>query len=369
MEQKILGETPDGEAIMEYTLKDAGGTLTASVMNYGATLLSLTVTDRSGNEKDVVLGHTQVGDYFTSPTYYGMTVARYANRIGGGTFTLDGKTYHTDKNDGNNTNHSGFHPLCHRIWQTTDTAEDKITFSCDSPDGDMGFGGNMHIDVTYSLKDNALFVDYHVRADADTVFNPTNHSYFNLKGHGNGDVLDHSMIVYADEMTFANAESLPDGSIRKVANTPFDFRAEKSLGQEIDADYDMIAFGKGYDHNYVLRGDRDDFANAQSVANTDGKTAAALPLFHETLSRAVTLIAPDRSLFLDVYTDLPGVQIYTGNYIEDGSAGKDGKTYVRRGGVAIETQFYPNAVNIPTFPQPRIQKDRDYYSRSIYRFS
>ncbi|MBQ7677501.1 MAG: galactose mutarotase, partial [Lachnospiraceae bacterium] len=253
--------------------------------------------------------------------------------------------------------------LCNRIWQVTKEEADSITFSYDSPDGDMGFGGNMHIDVTYTVRDGAMVVDYHAKADEDTIFNPTNHSYFNLKGHGEGDVLDHSLIVYADEMTFADEESVPDGTIRKVSGTPFDFTGEKRIGDEIDADYDMMNFGHGYDHNFVLRGDTDEVAKAYTRTKPDfGKDGKS-----GTLQRAATLFAPDHSLSVCVYTDLPGVQVYTGNFIEDGSKGKDGRTYCRRGGVAIETQYYPNAMNIPSFPQPVIRANEDFYSRTVYK--
>ena len=372
MEQKIWGKTKAGEDIIVYSLQEKSGSLRAAVMNYGATLLSVVVTDKNGREKDVVLGHETAADYFDSPTYYGMTVARCANRIGGAQFSLNKKTYHTDKNDGNNTNHSGFDPLCRRVWQTCETGEDMVAFSYDSPDGDMGFPGNMHIDVTYTLKDGAIIVDYHAKSDADTIFNPTNHSYYNLKGHGEGDILDHSMIIYADEMTYANEESVPDGTIRSVAGTPFDFREEKKIGLEIDADYDMTKFGRGYDHNYILRKDTDAASEKFGIYGarvTDDSSEGAVRNAGECLSHAATLIAPDRSVTLDVYTDLPGVQIYTGNYIADGSAGKNGKKYVRRGGVAIETQYYPNAMNIPAFVQPVIKADEDFYSRSVYLFS
>ena len=355
MNGRKWGQTKEGEDILVYDLKDPNGPMQASVMNFGATLLTLEVTAKDGALRDVVLGHERPEDYFESGTYYGMTVARCANRIGGAQFTLNGRTYQLDKNDGNNTNHSGAHSLSRRIWQVTEVSDNAVTFSYDSPDGDMGFPGQMRIDVTYTVKDNALYVDYHALADQDTVFNPTHHSYFQLMGHGNGDILDHSLVIHAKEVTYANEESVPDGTIRPVADTPMDFRTRQRIGDRIDADYDLLRFASGYDHNYILCKDEE-------------VTAEELAAHGRTVTHAATLYAPDESLVLSVYTDCPGFQIYAGNFIPDGSIGKGGKRYPRRGGIALETQFYPNALNIPSFPQPIIREGEDYYSRTVYRF-
>ncbi len=356
MNQKTIGKTKKNEDIIAYTISSKKGGMQAEIMNYGATVLRLCVTDKNGVKKDVALGYRTPEEYFTSTTYYGMTIARYANRIGGAKFTFEGKTYELDKNDNGNMLHSGSDSLCRRNWKAEEVKDDSIVFSYDSPDGDMGFGGSMRIEVTYTLTEDALLIDYHANADRDTVFNPTNHSYFNLKGHGEGDILDHTLIVYADEMTYADEVSIPNGEIRKVAGTPFDFTKGKKIGTDIDADYDMLNFAHGYDHNFVLRGDMDE----------DTKKYDA---FGKKQIRVATLIAPDGSLTMDVFSDLPGVQLYAGNYMEDGAIGKDGKPYARRGGVAIETQYYPNAVNIPKFPQPVIREGEDFYTRTVYAFS
>ncbi len=355
MDVRTIGKTTKNEDIIAYTITGTGGAMKAEIMNYGATVLRLCVTDKNGVQKDVALGYQTPEEYFTSTTYYGMTIAPYANRIGGAKFTFEGRTYQLDKNDNGNMLHSGSDSLCRRNWQTGERKEDSITFFYDTKDGDMGFGGNTHIEVTYQLTDCALIIDYHARSDQNTVFNPTNHSYFNLKGHGEGDILDHTLIVYADEMTYADEVSIPNGEIRKVAGTPFDFRSGKKIGLDIDADYDMLNFAKGYDHNFVLRGDKD--------AETKKYDA-----FGKEQIRVATLSAPDESLTMDVFSDLPGVQLYAGNYMEDGAIGKDKKPYARRGGVALETQYYPNAVNVPEFPQPVIHADEDFYTRTVYAF-
>ena len=354
MEVKNWSMTPDGGKMLLYTLRDAESKLQAVVSNFGGVVYALDVPMEDGTMRDVVLGHESAEEYFESGTYYGTIVARCANRIGRGQFTLNGTTYNLDKNDGNNTNHSGRNSLARRLWQTKEAGEDHLVLFYDSPDKDMGFPGAMQIEVAYTLRNKALIVDYHAVADQDTVFNPTSHSYFNLKGHGNGDVMDHSLVIYADQMTFANEESLPDGTIREVDGTPFDFRQKRVIGEHIDDDYDMLNFAKGYDHNFVLRKNNE----VSDVFSTK----------ECRVTQAATLFAPDDSLVMDVYTDCPGLQIYTGNFIPDQSTGKNGVKYPCRGGIALETQFYPNAVNIPEFPQPVIRKGEEYLSRTVYRF-
>ncbi len=355
MDSKTIGKTTTNEDIVAYTITGPKGLMQAEIMNYGATVVRLCVTTKNGEKRDVALAYQNPEEYFTSTTYYGMTIARNANRIGGATFTLEGKTYELDKNDNGNNLHSGSDSLCRRVWPVADVKEDAITFYYDSPDGDMGFGGAMRIEVTYTLTDKALVIDYHGKADKTTVFNPTNHSYFNLKGHGEGTILDHELTIYGDEMTYANEVSIPNGEIRKVEGTPFDFRSGKKIGIDIDADYDMLNFAKGYDHNFVLRGDTDDETKQYDA-------------FGKKQIRVATLKAPDDSLTMDVYSDLPGVQLYAGNYMEDGAIGKDGKPYARRGGVALETQYHPNAINIPEFEQPIIKANEDFYTRTVYAF-
>ena len=354
MENQLWGKTADGEDVFVYELCGAKG-MRVRVMNYGANLLALEVPLPDGTSRDVLLGYENLEDYFDNPPCYGCTVGRNANRIGGAQFTLHGKTYELDKNDGENNLHSGFHPLHKRIWKTENQTENAITFSYDSPNGDMGFPGAMKIDVTYTLTDNALVIDYHAKANADTVFNPTNHSYFNLKGQGNGNILDHTLTIYADMMTPTDEASIPHGEMRSLENMPLDFRTTTVVGARINDDYDQLNYASGYDHNYVLRKD-------------SGLNSAEFSTAKSAVSHAATLAAPDRSLVMDVYTDCPGLQLYTGNFISEDETGKGGVHYPSRGGIALETQHFPNCLNVPSFPQSIIKANEDAYTRTVYQF-
>ena len=356
MKQELWGQTPKGKDILIYSLEDPKGGIRAKVLNYGAILYSLEIPEKDGGYRDVVLGFDRLEDYFENGSYYGALVARCANRIGGAKITLDGKTYELDKNDGNNNLHSGFHPLCKRVWPVKAYSDNAITFSYESPDLDMGFPGQLHIDVTYTLSEDALIIDYHGLSDADTVFNPTNHSYFNLKGAGEGTILDHKLFLYADQFTCTDAESVATGEIREVAGTPMDFREGKVVGDDIEADYDQIQLGRGFDHNFILS--KDASHRAEEFGTKD-----------VSLSHAAKLVAPEGDITLDVYTDRPCAQVYSGNFITGEDVGKGGKVYPHRGGLAIETQGYPNALNVDAFPNPIIRAEEDMYLRTVYRFT
>ncbi len=355
MDSRLWGKTKNNEEVFIYTISSEDGSIRAKVLNYGAIVLSLEVRLKDGSYRDVVLGYENLEDYFENPSYFGALVARCANRIGGAAVTINGKEYALDKNDGKNNLHSGFDPLCKRIWQVKEQKSDKITFSYDSPKLDMGFPGRLLLEVSYTVSEGALIIDYHGLSDEDTVFNPTNHSYFNLKGHGQGDILDHSLIIFADSFTCTNEESVATGEVRKVSGTPMDFRNEKRIGEDIEADYDQLILGKGYDHNYVLS------KKAELINHS-------FDINGISLSKAAQLTAPDRSLVMDVFTDRPGAQVYSGNYISGDDAGKNGARYPRRAGIAIETQGYPNALNIDSFPNPLIKAGEDAYLRTVYKF-
>ncbi len=357
MEKKLWGKTKDNEDIYVYDLTNGNG-MTATCMNYGAILLTLLVPDSKGNTADVVLGYEHLKDYFDNNPNYGCCVGRHANRIGNARFTLNGVTYELDKNDGKNNLHSGFHPLHKRIWEVsfrnddgsyeTDVTKAKgntITFTYLSPDMDQGFPGNLEFRMTYTLcEDNSIRMDYYGISDQDTVFNPTNHSYFNLSGHDSGDILSHELTVYADSFTYADEESIPDGTIRKVAGTPMDFRKPKAVGRDIHEDYDQLIWAKGYDHNYIINPDND-----------------------ETMTQAATLHDPASGRTMEVYTTLPGMHVYCGNYMTD-EIGKGGYHYQMRGGICFETQYYPNALNVPSFVQPIIKAGVPGESSTIYKF-
>ena len=346
---KKIGVTKDGRDILSVEIKNASG-MTACIMNYGANLLKLVLRDGT----DVVLGYEDISDYFDNSPYYGCTVARNANRIGGAAFDLGGVHYELEKNDnGHNSLHSGSETLAKQLWEITSESEASVTFSYDSPDGQMGFPGNCRISVTYTLTDSdALVLDYRATSDADTIFNPTNHSYFNLNGLDGSTILSHRLMIDADTFTYADEESIPDGTIREVAGTPMDFRDFHEIGEWVDDDYDVLNFAGGYDHNWCLN--QDTIEPEFSEPDMDVYFAASV----EAAGR-----------HLDVYTSLPGVQVYVGNYMDPAEVMKGGKHFVKRGGVALETQYFPNAVNVPAFEQPVLRAGETARSRTVYKFS
>ena len=351
---QIIGKTDKGEDIVAYEI--SGGILKAKIMNFGANLMELHVKMADGSDRDVVLGYNNIEDYFDNDPNYGCTVARCANRIGGAEFTIDGEKYTLEKNDnGKNNLHSGKTSLQRRLWKTVDEAADHVSFTYHSPDGDLGFPGNLDITVTYTIKDNAVIIDYKGISDKKTILNPTNHSYFNLKGEGNGDILDTQVQINADEFTHSDAESIPDGQLIDVTGTPMDFRTYHSVGERVDADYEALNQAGGYDHNYVLK--KTDELRAPEFDHDDKKEY-----------EAAKFKAADDSIEVSVYTDLPGLQFYSGNYISGHDLGKCGKMYPRRGGVAFETQFFPNAINVPTFDQPVIEAGKTFATRTVYKF-
>ena len=344
LEKKLWGTTRENEEVYTYEIAGAGG-IRATFMNYGANLLSLTVPDKDGNAKDIVLGYEKLESYFDSDLYFGCCVAPNGNRIGNARFTLNGKTYALDKNDGENNLHSGTHPLCMRIWDVADVKDNAITFTYDKKDMDMGFPGNMKITVTFTLTpDNELRIDYSGLSDQDTIFNPTNHSYFNLAGHDSGSVLDQLVWINASRFTETDAGSVPTGNLIDVKGTPLDFTKEKPMAPEVDDAYEQLALAKGYDHNFALD-------------ITEGE-----------LSLAASLYDPKSGRKMEVYTDLPGMQLYCGNYIHPNVVGKGGFLYQPRYGVCFETQYYPNAINIPSFSQPIAKAGVEKKTTTIYQF-
>lgn len=344
MEKFVWGQSPKGEEITVYTLKNNNGLL-ARVMDFGANVLELHVPDAAGNLADVVLGYEHLEDYFDNGTYFGCCVAPCGNRIGGASFSMNGQTYTLDQNDGPNNLHSGFDSLCKRMWKVTEASDNAISFTYHKVDLDMGFPGNMDITVTYTLTDeNELRIDYRGLSDADTIFNPTNHSYFNLAGQGRGDILDQEVWINSHQFTMTDNASIPNGTLLTVAGTPMDFTTPKTMRPEVDDAYEQLAWAGGYDHNFVLD-------------KTDG-----------SLDLAASLYDPVSGRKMEVYTDLPGMQLYCGNYISSGLIGKGGCRYEPRYGVCFETQYYPNAINIPSFPQPIAKAGVEQTSTTIYKF-
>ena len=346
----VFGTTPEGEEIRNYVMTNKKG-IALTVSNYGALLVSLKVPDRSGKCADVVLGLKTLEDYYENSCFLGATVGRHANRIGGAKFTINGKTYEIEKNDNEINNlHSGSNGYQNRVWKVTETKVDNesasVTMTLRSPDLDQGYPGNVDISLTYTLKeDGSVMIGYFAVPDQDTIINLTNHSYFNLAGHDSGDVLNQVVWIDSDYVTETDDKSIPNGNLVKVAGTPMDFTTPKTIGRDIAQDYYMLNDAGGYDHNYALK-------------NPGG------------IHKVAYMFDPVSGRKMEVYTDLPGMQFYTGNYVGvNNVTGKSGKVYVKRAGACFETQYFPDAVNHENFVSPVIRKGNAYTSTTIYKFS
>lgn len=344
MKQKAFGKNSKGEAATLYTFENSSG-MVMEVTDFGATLISLMIPDGKGGKLDVVLGYDDpMGYEGPSGTFFGATVGRNANRIGKGRFVINGREYQLDRNDrGRNNLHSGLDFQSFRVWKVKSLGENTITFSLHSPNGDQGYPGALNMDVTYTLtEENAVRIDYYGVPQADTIVNYTNHSYFNLNGHASGSIAKHTVWVDADHFTPADAESIPTGEIAPVAGTPMDFRTKKEVGRDIDQDYEALNFGRGYDHNWCL--------------NNGGKFA-----------KVAELTGDLSGITMEVYTDLPGVQIYSANFLEE-EPGKGGVVYQRRQGICFETQYYPDALNHENFPSTLFRAGEVYKTTTVYKF-
>ena len=343
MKQRIFGSNKKGQTAALYTFENKNG-MVMEVTDFGATLVSLLIPRADGDPVDVVLGYDNPTGYEgPSGTFFGATVGRNANRIAGGSFAINGRTYQLDKNNGNNNLHSGLDFQSFRIWNVKAVTDNSITFLLHSPDGDQGYPGNVDLEVTYTLtEDNGVRLDYLAVPDADTILNLTNHSYFNLNGHAAGSIAKHTVWLDADFYTPANAQSIPTGEIASVADTPMDFRTKKEVGRDIDMDFEALVFGHGYDHNWCLNNGR-------------------------KLAKVARLEADQTSIVMEVYTDLPGVQIYTANFV-DREPGKNGVVYQRRQGICFETQYYPDTPNHPNFPSSLCKAGQTYKTTTIYQF-
>ena len=330
---------PDGTEATLYTIRRGG--LEARIMDYGATLVSLFVPDRHGQMEDVVLGYDRAWDYAVNNSNLGATVGRNANRIGGARFRLGGEEVRLTPNDHEVNNlHSGPDIYNHRPWQVEELTDSSITLCQLSPHGDQGFPGNAHIRVRYRLEDNgSLRITYDGVSDRDTVFNMTNHSYFNLAGHNKPEkAMEQILWMPSERFTPADAHSIPTGLLRQVDGTPMDFREPKAIGRDIEQDYDALVLQLGYDHNFEV------------IQNPCAR-----------------LSDPGSGRVMEVSTDLPGLQFYSGNYLD--KIGKNGVHYTRRGAICLETQFFPDAVNKPQWRQPFFKAGQAYHSETVYRFS
>jgi len=336
--KKSFGKLPCGEETFLYTI--SCGSITATVTDYGATLVSLLVPDQEGNLADVVLGHDSCEGYRTGEGFLGATVGRSANRIKGASFPLNGKVCRLTPNENTNNLHSG--PDCYhtRMWTVLEHSKDAITLELRSPNGDQGFPGNALIRLTYRLDHSGgLHLLYDAVSDQDTVFNLTNHSYFNLAGQEKTDkAMDQILSIPGRFFNVADAESVPTGELRCVAGSPMDFRDPKPIIRDIEADYEPLKLQGGYDHNFEV------FCNP-----------------------CAQLSDPVSGRHMAVYTDCPGVQFYAGNFLKE--TGKGGVYYGKRSGVALETQFYPDSVNHPEWPQPFVKAGEHYRTETVYRFT
>lgn len=337
------------EEIKYYEIKSEK--IKARISNYGCALLNLWVRDCNGNERDVVLGYERMEDYFDNPPCFGSCVLPNANRIEGARFSLNGVEYKLDKNDGENNLHSGFEPLHKRLWDVTKVTDNSVSLHIECKDMDMGFPGNRTFDVTYSIHENRLRIDYKCMSDKDTIFNPTNHSYFNLAGHDSGNILNHELIINANAFTPCDEHAICDGTIMNVASTPMDFTASHKIGERINDSYDQLLFGNGYDHNYILN---DNCSN--SLNETEELSVPAATLSYKDMT-------------LNIYTSSPCIQLYTGNYLSSDDIGKGGCHYAPRSGVALETQYAPNAINTSSLVKPILKKNTLARSTTVYEFS
>lgn len=341
-----FGKTRDGAAVSIYTLTNKNG-LTARITNYGGRVVSLTAPDRNGKMADVVLGFDSLDGYVQNPgPFFGALIGRYGNRIGHARFTLDGRVYQVDRNDGENSLHGGARGFDKRVWTPRELTDGGLELTYLSADGEEGYPGNLRATVTYRLTDaNELRIDYAASTDKDTVVNLTNHSYFNLKGAGTGDILDHRLMLNADRFTPVDAGLIPTGELRAVAGSPFDFRSAAAIGSRIEANDEQLKIGKGYDHNWVLSRGGDGLALAARVEE------------------------PSTGRILEVRTTEPGVQFYTGNFLDGTIKGKGGKVYGRRSGFCLETQHFPDSPNKPAFPTTELKPGQKYQSTTVFRFA
>ncbi|SDF15414.1 aldose epimerase family protein [Chitinophaga filiformis] len=334
----------DGKQVKLYHLKK--GNLQVAITNYGAKIVSLLAPDKQGQLADVELGYDNIDQYVnTKERYYGGIVGRYGNRIAKGKFKVDGKEYTLVTNNGVNHLHGGKKGFNDVVWDAEQPNDHTLKLHYLSKDGEEGYPGNLDITLTYEVTDsNEVKIDYSATTDKATVVNLTNHSFFNLHGAGNGDINDHIMYINADKYTPVDSTLIPKGKLEPVKGTPMDFTTPTKIGERVDADFEQLKFGKGYDHNYVL--------------NKKGKE----------LSLAATVQEPQSGRFLEVWTTEPGVQFYGGNFLDGTDKGKEGKTYVHRGAFCLETQHFPDSPNQPSFPSVVLKPGETYTSTCVYKF-
>jgi aldose 1-epimerase len=338
----------DGKEVWLFTFENSSG-MKASITNYGAIVVTLLVPDRNGKLEDVVLGYDKVEGYLEDSPYFGAIVGRYGNRIAKGRFSINGQEYKLATNNNENHLHGGIKGFDKVVWDA-ETIEDgdnlglKLTYL--SKDNEEGYPGNLKVTVTYLLtQDNELKINYSGTTDKATPVNLTNHSYFNLAGQGDGTILEHELTLNADRFTPVDAGLITTGELQPVAGTPMDFRTPFKIGARIDNDDQQIKYGGGYDHNWII--------NKQN----------------SPLALAAKLFEPSTGRVMEVLTTEPGIQFYSGNFLDGSLTGKDGKVYKYRYGLCLETQHYPDSPNKPEFPSCILEPGKTYQTRTVYRFS
>lgn len=346
LKKTSFGKTPDGRQVDLYTFTNKNG-VEVAITNFGGIVVSVKVRDRSGKIADVVLGYDSLDGYISDKSYFGALVGRYANRIAHGQFSLDGVSYKLARNNGENSLHGGVKGFNKAVWEAKEVASKEapsLQLDYLSKDGDEGYPGNLKVQVVYTLTDaNELKIDYSATTDKKTVVNLTNHSYFNLAGQGNGDILSHQLTIQGDRFTPVDAGLIPTGELRPVEGTPFDFGKKTAIGARINADDEQLKLGKGYDHNWVVNH----------------------PTEYALAARAVE---PKSGRVLEVWTTQPGVQFYTGNFLDGTVIGKGGKAYTLRSAFCLETQHFPDSPNHPEFPSTVLSPGERYHQVTAFKF-
>ena len=343
-----FGRTTDGKDVELFTLTNTHG-VEVRATNYGGIIVSIKTPDRAGKLADITLGYDSLAGYLKESPYFGAIVGRFANRIARGRFTLEGKTYKLAINNGPNSLHGGTKGLDKVVWTAEPVQSDSgaaVAFSYTSPDGEEGYPGTLRARVTYTLTDDdELIVDYHATTDKATPVNLSQHTYWNLTGDASRDILDHRLTINADSMTPVDSTLIPTGKIVPVAGTPFDFRTPHAIGERIGQNDQQLTYGKGYDHNFVL--------------NRRGATG---------LVHAARVTEPTSGRMLDISTTEPGLQFYSGNFLDGSITGKGGRTYQHRYAIVLETQHFPDSPNHPNFPSTILRPGQEFNSRTVFKF-
>lgn len=340
--KEFYGNTADGRSVDKYIIKNSNG-VSAEIITFGATLDKVFAPDKNGKFADVLIGFDDIKSHETLTANQGMTIGRYANRIAKGKFTIDGVEYEVTHNENETCLHGG-DEFSHAVWNAEVIGGNSVKFTYFSPDGACGFPGNLNTSVVYTLDDeNALKIDYRAVSDKKTVLNFTNHAYFNLGGYNSGDICGHILQVDADRFTPIDSDSIPTGELRNVEGTPFDFRTPKAIGKEIKADYEQLVNPRGYDHNFCI--------NNPSIDKP-----------------CAVVVEPESGRKMEVYTDLPGVQLYCGNFL-DNVPGKGGAVMNQYSGFCLETQYWPDSPNKPEFPSCTKEANEEFKTTTIFKFT